>query len=424
MNGTKSNFIDYLTTVVKWRKFIIINFLIVSILTAAFSLIMPKTYTARAVIFPPAEDDQGFGLSQFISNLPMGGFGMAGISEESYVVMAIINSRTVMEAIVNRFNLIERYDTENMEQAVKELRSQASVEINEDGTISLSASAKTPYFSKDADEDEARNLAKDMANAFIEELDEVNRHKKSEKARNTRLYVEKRYNQNLADLAKAEDEMKNFQQQHGVIAMPEQTVESIKAAAEISARINMKEIELSVLSNYVSPTHSEVSRAKKELDALKKKYSEMMHGTTSSDEKDIFIPFSDVPEVGVQYVRLYREVKLQETLLEFLLPQYEQAKIQEAKDTPTVQVLDEAVPPVLRSSPKRGILVISMAILSIFVSFMVVLLIEYLRRLRYSDYSKYQEIENMMIELRNDYRKIRYLGKSSQEQLTEGREDE
>ncbi|MBN1154265.1 hypothetical protein JXB12_05020 [candidate division KSB1 bacterium] len=424
MDGKKSNFIDYLATIVKWRKFIIINFLIVSVITAAFSLIMPKTYSARAVIFPPAEEDQGFGLSQFISNLPMGGFGMAGISEESYVVMAIVNSRTVMEAIVDRFKLIERYEAENMEQAVKTLRNKVSVEINEDGTISLNASAKTPYFSDDEEEDEARNLARDMANAFIEELDLVNRNKKSEKARNTRIYIEKRYNQNLDDLTRAEDELKIFQEEHGVIAMPEQTVESIKAAAEISAQINLREIELEVMNNYVSPTHSEVLRAKNELSALKRKYQEMMSGGGSKEANDIFIPFDQVPEVGVQYVRLYREVKLQETLLEFLLPQYEQAKIQEAKDTPTVQILDAAVPPILRSSPKRGILVISMAILSVFISLMVVLLIEYLQRLRYSDYAKYREIENMMIELRNDYKKIRYLGKSTQEHLPEGREDE
>jgi len=423
MDGKKSNLIDYLSIIVKWRKFIIINFLIVSVLTAAFSLIMPKTFTANAVIFPPAEDDQGFGLSQFMSHLPMGGFGMTGISEESYVVMAILNSRTVMEAIVNRFNLIERYDSPNMEQAVKSLRNNVSVEINEDGTISLFASAKTLYFSGDEEEDEARNMSRDMANAFIEELDVVNRNKKSEKARSTRIYIEKRYNQNLEELARAEDDLREFQEKHGVIALPEQTEESIKAAAQISAKINLKEIELTVMSKYVSPSHSEVTRAQNELNALKKKYTEMKSGRNSGQNDELFIPFDDVPEIGVQYVRLYREVKLQETLLEFLLPQYEQAKIQEAKDTPTVQILDEAVLPVLRSSPKRGILVISMAILSVFVSLIVVLLIEYIRKLRQSDYSRYQELEGLMIELRNDYRRIRHLGKS-QKHLPEGHLDE
>ena len=97
-------------------------------------------------------------------------------------------------------------------------------------------------------------------------------------------------------------------------------------------------------------------------------------GTDSSDEEasgrtqDLFLRFEEVPEIGVGYARLYREVVLQEKIMEFLLPLYEQAKIQEAKDTPTVQVLDEAVIPIKKHRPKRAIMVVFFGMLSVIFS--------------------------------------------------------
>jgi len=408
MNEKKINFINYLYILVKWRKFIIINFLVVSIVTAAISLMLPKTYTAGTTILPPSDEGGGLGISDFIGNLPMAGFALGGVSEETYIVMAILNSRNVMESIVKRFDLMKVYEAENMELAVKMLRNNVHVEINENGTISLSTSAKTGYLSNDAEEDEARQRATDIANAFIEELDKMNIEKKTEKARNNRVYIEERYLQNLEDLRKAEEDLRVFQKENNVVALPEQMAASIEAAAQIVAVINSKEIELDVMRKSLGNTHPEIVRARNELAELKKKYDEMVSGKVMEKDAsgELFIPFDDVPDVGVQYYRLYREVTLQEKLLEFILPQYEQAKIQEAKDTPTIQVLDEAVPPVLRSSPKRGILVILMAFMSIFVSLVIVLIIEYLNRLRYGDHERYSVLESALHELKGDYSRL------------------
>ncbi len=428
MEVKKTGFVGYLFIMVKWRKFIIINFIIVCLITAIISLIIPKTFTATTTILPPAKESEGFGLSQFISNLPMGGFGMAGISEETYIVLAIINSRTVMEAIVKKFSLIDLYEAKNMEEAVKTLRENVKVEVNENGTVSLFASAKTCYFAVEKDENRTRQLATDIANEFIFKLDKVNIQLKIEKAANTRAYIEKRYLENLSDLKSAEEKMKTFQQKYGIIALTEQTAAAINAAAELNANITMKEIEVSVLSKYVSNSHSKLVRTKKELNELRKKYEEMRSGSTAElgggkKDVDLFIPFDEVPELGLQYVRLYREVTLQEKLLEFLLPQYEQAKIQEAKDTPTIQVLDEAVPPILRSSPKRALLVIIMGMVSVFVSLIIILIIEYLNRIKYVDENEYNMIENIMLELRNDYKRLVHKIRP-RKSLTKGNMDE
>ena len=413
MEGTKSNIIDYFSVVVKWRKLIFVNFIVVCIITAIISLILPKTFSANSTILPPTNEADAFGLSSLIGNLPLGPLGFGGVSEETYTFMAILHSRTVMEAIAEKFDLMQRYDYENMEYTVKELRQNVIIEINEDGTITLSSMASTKFLPDDEEENEARTLARDMANAFIEELDRVNTRLKTEKAHNNRVFIEKRYKQNINDLKNAEEELKTFQKTHGVIALPQQTAITIETAAEINANIIAKEVEVSVLSGYVSESHSELTRAKSELTELRKKFNEMKTGrnrdilnNNGTQNTRLFIPLNDVPDLGLKYIRRYREVSLQQKILEFLLPQYEQAKIQEAKDTPTVQVLDKAVTPVKRKKPKRAIMVLLAGLLSIVFSVTGVFFVEYIRYLEENRQEDYRKVENILQSFRSDLRKL------------------
>lgn len=407
------NIINFFTVVAQRRRLIIINFLIVCFIAAAFSLIMPKTFTARATILAPQDESDLLGLSSVLGNLPIGKLGLGMISKETYTCIAILNSRTVMEAIAQKFNLQALYKAKNLEQTVKELREHVNVEINEDLTISVAVSAATDFLTSKQEEDVVRKRAADMTNAFLQELDQVNKHLKTEKARNNRIFIEKRYQQNMDDLKKAEVALKEFQEIHGLIALPEQTEASIKAAAEIKAQATVKEIEVAVLSQYVSGSHAELARAKKELRELNRKLDEMKTGDYAgaaeqngkSDAK-LFVPFNQAPELGLQYVRLYREVTLQQKIMEFLLPQYELAKIQEAKDTPTVQVLDEAVMPIKRTKPKRAIMVLTAGFLSIFFSVIAVLFQEYVRTMESKNSEDFQKLQAIMQSVRGDIRKV------------------
>lgn len=412
MEGKKLNIIDYFSVVVKWRKLIFVNFIVVCSITAIISLIVPKTFSANSTILPPANEADVFGLSSLIGNLPLGPLGFGGVSEETYTFMAILHSRTVMEAIAKKFALMQRYDYENMEYTVEELRENVIVEINEDGTITLSSMASTKFLPGEEEENEARNLARDMANAFIEELDKVNTQLKTEKAHNNRIFIEKRYEQNINDLKNAEEELKTFQKTYGVIALPQQTVLAIETAAELNANIIAKEVEVSVLSGYVSESHSELTRAKSELTELRRKFDEMKTGrnrdlnNNGTQNTRLFIPLNEVPDLGLKYIRHYREVSLQQKILEFLLPQYEQAKIQEAKDTPTVQVLDKAVTPVKRKKPKRTIMVLLAGLLSMVFSVTGVFFVEYIRHLEANQQEDYRKVENILQSLRSDVRKL------------------
>ena len=183
----------------------------------------------------------------------------------------------------------------------------------------------------------------------------------------------------------------------------------MQAAADLYAKITAKEIEIAVLENYVSSSHNGLIRAKIELNELEAKFSQMK----SSDVEEIaekngqnninlFVPLNELPEIAVSYFRLYREVTLQEKLLEFLLPQYEQMKIQEAKDTPTVQVLDYAVPPIKRSSPKRTVMVLFSGFLSFLVSFFLIYIFEYWQRVKDQGGEEYKKLSSAFSLLKPD----------------------
>jgi uncharacterized protein involved in exopolysaccharide biosynthesis len=352
------------------------------------------------MILPPAEEGDAFGLSSLMSKMPLGSLGinLGGVSEETYSILAVLKSRTIMESVAGRFDLMKRYKAKDMENTVKKLRENVSVKVNDEGTITLSVKAGTPVAPNKAKSEEAQRVSRDMANYFVAELDRLNKKLKTERARNFRGFIEKRYLQNVEDLYHAEEALKQFQKDNGAISLPDQVSAMIAATSKIKAEIIAKEMEAGVLEQLFSADHREALRIKAELRELNKQYSEIIRGQGGSQgrvDDELFLPLRDLPDLGVQYARLYRDVLLQEKLMEFLLPQYEQAKIQEARDTPTVQVLDEAVIPVKRIKPKRAFFVLLWAAISLFVSVSVILTQDYVEQLRRTDEQQYRKLTSL-----------------------------
>ncbi len=394
--------LDYTYFTIKWKKFFIKNIAIITIFMICLSLMLPRWFTAKTTILPPVSDSGQMGVSSFLNNIPLSGIGMGVIpeSEESTIFLAILNSRTVMDSIAIKFNLQKRYHCKDLEKTVKILRKRVETKIDEEGTITLKIKTKTPFLLSKSNDNEARELAKNIANEFIIQLDIINRRLKTERGHNIRIFLENRYNQTLNDLYTAENNYKNYQEKYGTISLPEQTTATINAAADLKAEIIAKEVEMDILNKTVGPSHSEYIRTKRELAGLQKKYSDFISGENgtnkkSTSAKDVFLPLTNIPNLGVEYARLYRDMVLQEKLLEFLLPEYEQAKIKEAKNTPTVQVLDEAVRPIKKSSPKRLLLVISAGLLSFVCCFFYIVGLENLQEMKNKNTSNYQKIQKI-----------------------------
>ncbi len=243
-----------------------------------------------------------------------------------------------------------------------------------------------------------------MANFFVLELDRISKDLEITQARYNREFIEKRYEENKQDLAKAEQNFKRFQEKHNVIALPEQLQAAIVAAAGIKAQIISAEVRLDALKASFKPEHPEIRKIQTEINGLRSALNKLQYGENSSTSTLALFPaFSEAPELGIQFVQLKRELEVQNKLYEFLTQQYEKAKIQETKDTPTVQILDKAIPPIKRSKPSRKRMVLMWAVLSIFISALLVFILDYLSSTKHRNSSQYQKAIEIIEMIKSDY---------------------
>jgi len=389
--------LDYLIVLIRWRKWLAINFIAVCLVAATIAFLMPKWYQATATILPPKKDVGMFGLSSMLGNLPLAGLDFLKGSEDVMIYMAILKSRTVMESVINRFHLLQVYDVENIEKALKKLSQNVEINLEKEGIVSLSV----------LDKDPDRSAA--LANAFVHFLDSINVELNIQKARNNRIFLEKRFTQNKEDLRRAEEELKAFQKGHGAIALSAQTEAAIKGAAELLASIMATEVKLGIKEKSLSPTHEEVIQARNTLAELRKKLDEMKYGKNprlksgngaEREGETIFIPFANVPEVGLEFARRFRELEVQKKLFEFLAQQYEQARLQEIKDVPTVQVLDKATPPLRKAKPKRMTIILLSGISATLIFILIIFVLERLRLLHEENPEKYYQVASLFPFLR------------------------
>jgi capsule polysaccharide export protein KpsE/RkpR len=355
----------YLYILIKWRKFLILNFIIITVIGIIIALIYPRWYKATASVVPPKKMDIMSELGSFMREfIPIIG-GIGAGQDPTMTYLAILNSRTAMEKVIHKFNLFQVYEISDssMEDAVKTLRGNTEFIVDENGVLHISVYDRDPV------------RAAQMANYFVDVLNEINIKLNMEEARNNRIIIEKRYRQNLADLKAAEDTLKKFQEKYGIYYLPEQTKAAISAAAELEAQIKLEEVKLGVLKRQLGEDAPEVKLAELKIDELKKKLMEMKIGEEElkNEQSGLFVPFKDIPELGIAYLRLYRNYEIQNKLLEFIYPLYEQAKLEEQKNVPTILVLDKAVPPERKAKPRRLLIMlivylIGFSIVTLFIS--------------------------------------------------------
>jgi uncharacterized protein involved in exopolysaccharide biosynthesis len=343
-----------LDTIAEWRRFIFFCALLSIVISTIFAFLMTPKYKAIASVLP-AEKADLFGSMEGVSSLvktfsPSRGLAALAGNTELDRYMAILKSNRVLTNVINKFDLVRVYDVTSypMENTMKELISNVEFDAESEGNLTIVVF--------DADPQRAAN----MANFFVEELNRTNSELQVANAKANRIFIEARYYKNLKELASAEDSLKAFQKYYGVIAMPEQTEATVKAAAELDAQIAMKEVQLSVLERTVTPDHPSVISTKIEIDELRKKIHQMNYpkGNPSSSEMKSLVPMSSIPELGAEYMRRYREVEMQYKILQFITPLFEQAKVEEQRQTPSVLVLDQAFPAERKSKPKRLLIIL------------------------------------------------------------------
>jgi uncharacterized protein involved in exopolysaccharide biosynthesis len=319
--------VDVLGLIRRHLRFVVGNVVVLALLALGVSLILPKWYSARAVLLPPTEEESTFSLSQLIPR-GLGGIKMPGAATLSDVFVSVLKSRSVGDRLVERFKLVSRYRLPDREKALKELESHTKLSLGDEGTISIAVEDRDP------------RMAADMANAYVEELDNFNRLTRTSSARRTRQFIEERLGVVQQDLAAAENNLSGYQQKKNLALLSPEARGQTEVAANIMAQKLALEVKLNVLRQSLVESAEEVRRVKEELSAVERQVSTL-------------------PQAGVATMRLWRDLKVQEQLFELLAAQLEEARIRETRDTPTVQVLDAAVPPLHKSRPKRALVVLA-----------------------------------------------------------------
>jgi len=394
MEEKELNILDVLSVIVRRRWLLVVNFLIVAIVSVIYSLLLPKWYTGTASVIPPTQSVSPLSAvtSGSLGNIVEGITGIGG--ENIGLYLAILDSRTMKKSVLDAFALVRLYgfkDKYYIEDVYKELAQRVSINFDDDqGIINVSVLDKNP------------RLAAQIANYFVQQLDIINKQLSVEKARRERIFLEQRVEMNYRDIEKAEKALKEFQQAHNAISIPDQMTAAIKTAAELKAQLIALQVQYEVLSANVSPEHPSLKDLKNQIRQLKEKLVEFNSASREFGEGGgIFPGFAEVPDLMYQYTDLYREVEIQNTLLEFLLPQYEAAKIQEAKDTPTIQVLDYAVPAEKKTKPKRAKIVIFACLFCTLITIIFIFVEDYFRNLKqrsYNDFKSWNKITDFILE--------------------------
>jgi uncharacterized protein involved in exopolysaccharide biosynthesis len=357
---------DNIFQLFKRRRLIIWNTTGFAVLSVIIALILPKWYASYSEIITAESTTQSF--ISMLSGIPTAEFGLGSLSEDISSYIAILESRSLRQKTVEKFDLVNRYDSRDIEFAMEALGDNTLLEVTDEGTLIVSVYDKDPV------------MARDMVVFMLEELDRKNIALSSELGKFNRTFLEERLEQNKEDLEAAEDRLRVFQEQYGLIDVPNQILAAIEVYSDIYTQKVQAEIQFKVASATFAANDPKVLQYKLIIDELEGFLKEV----NIAAGKDInIIGFEEFPELALEYARLFREVELQSRIMEFILPQYEQARMEESKNIPSLQIIDYPQIPINKAKPQRALIVISTTFMAFIMSILYVLLEYRTRELRY-----------------------------------------
>jgi tyrosine-protein kinase Etk/Wzc len=378
--------IDLLIVIGRRKKFLAVSTIAVGILTLIVTLLIPNRYTAVTTVLPP---QQGSSLSSAllsqVGNLGALGSlagGSLGLKNPADMTVALLKSRSVEDAMIQRFDLMNLYNEKRLSDARKSLEKRTSIDSNiKDGLIRIEIEDRDP------------KRASDMANAYVHEYQKFSQHLAIGEAGQRRLFFERQLVGAKNDLAAAEEALKASQQKSGMIQLDSQAKALIESVAALRAEITAKEVEISSLSLSETSNNPDIRMAREQLAALQSQLRRI-GGTQSGEDSDLIVPRGKIPEAGMDYVRKLRDVKYNEMIFEILAKQFEVAKIDEAREGAIIQVVDPAVPPDKKSFPKISLIVLAVTFGWILLAAFWVLFREGIHQVerRPEDYQRMQEL--------------------------------
>jgi len=383
-NGTSINLFEYLEVIAKSWKMIAIVTTVAFIISIIASLLQTKIYSSTTLILPPQQDSG-------MMNIMMGvmGSGMANIASDllggkstADLYVGILNSDAVKDEVISKFKLKDIYKLEFRLDTYKKLDSAVDVSTGKkDGIISITVQDKDP------------KLATDIANAYVDILGNLLSRLNMTGATQNKRFLEERIAKTKIDLYLAEDNLKSFQSKNKTLDLTEQAKGTIKSVADLMAQLALEEVKQISLQRSLTDASQEVKNQKIIVTKLKE-HINLLEGS----KKGGSIPsVGSIPDLGQKNVRLLREFKIQETLLELLTKQYEMAKLTEINDVQTIQVIQKATIPDKKIKPKRAIIVIASTFIAFGVAIIYAFITDTICRLSKEDISRLNKIKALLL---------------------------
>ena len=356
-----------------YRKWLIVKITGVAILVGAIlSFVLPVLYTATTEVMSPRQTQSASDLllSQFangnlgsLSGIAGGGLGL---KDPNDIYIELLKSRPVADAIIRQFNLENLYHSRDMTAARKKLAERTTVVSKKGGLLAISVT----------DKDKRRAAA--MANAYTGQLRALTQSLAVTEASQRDLFYKDQLKRAKEDLVQAEFAFQQVQQKKGLVQPDAQAKALIGNLAGLRVQIAAQQVHVQALRSYLTEQNPDVQLAENQLSSLKKEVVQLEQRNQPSGPSDQSI--EEVPAAGIEYLRAEHELMYRQTLMDLLLKQYDAARLDEAKEATIIQVVEPAIPPDRKSSPRRTVIVVWFALLAFLGSCAFVLGLDDLRR--------------------------------------------
>jgi tyrosine-protein kinase Etk/Wzc len=342
--------LDLLIVLARRRRLILKMVLGMAVAGVILSFLLPSRYTATTSILPPQQGSSaGSALMAQLGSLgsvaSLAG-GSLGLKNPNDLQVALLKSQTVEDAMLDRFHLVELYRAKRRSDARKKFEKVVDIDNgSKDGLIRISITDRDPRRSAD------------LANGYVEEFKKFSATLAVSEASQRRLFFENQLSQAKDNLANAEEDLKRTEQKTGLIQLGSQERAVIESVAQLRAQVAAKEVQIRAMRSFETGENPDLAVAEQELAGLRAEEEKM--GASADDASNALpIPRGGMQQSDLEYVRKLRDVKYFETIFDLLARQYEAAKVDEARQGAVVQVVDRALVPDARSSPKRTLIVL------------------------------------------------------------------
>ena len=331
--------LDLLQTVADNLRLLVLGPLLVGLTALGVSFLIAPTYSAKMQFLPPQQQQSSAAaLLQSLGSLGGLAGAASGLKNPADQFLGFLKSQSVLDAMVERFKLVERYESKLKEDARKTLLTNTRAVAGKDGIISLEVDDKDPAF------------AAEMANAYVVELHTLMARLAITEAQQRRLFFETKMQEAKADLAQADTLLRAT----GVNAstLKSSPAAAVEGVARIKAAITAQEIKMGSMRGYLAEGSPEIKQALVELNTLRNE----LRKAEKDDPASTAVAGAGRP--ADSYVERFRDYKYRETLYELFTKQYELARVDESREGATIQVVDVAQAPERKSKPKKALIAV------------------------------------------------------------------